>query len=303
MTEASTARRRQRSRYDRPRSYVSWLGMVMGIIGGVAGALYVTWVLFPTQNINTAPWQLDEESRNAYVVAIMLSYAADGDLGRTIEQLTALRLPGDDPIQQVADIACELASSSYVDSSSGIRAVRNMMTFYQGQGRGGCADRLIPIDSLAPTQVLEVILPTATLIPPPTKTATPPVTLEPTETPQPFVPTAPPARAFEPVNTRSFCSVENAGVIEVRVVDFNAQGIPGQPVRVRWGGGESTFFTGLKPERGAGYADFEMEAGLSYTIEMPGLSDPLSVPLEARPCNLEGGGTSTTSYEVVFRGR
>ena len=298
----SPARSRQRSRYERPRSYVSWFGIILGIVAGIGGALYLTWVQFPTQNVNTAPWQLDEEGRNAYIVAIMVNYAYDGDLTRTIEQLTALRLPGDDPIQQVAEVACDLASTGYVDSSSGLNAIRSMMTFYQGQGRSGCADTLIPVDNLAPTQVVQVILPTATPIPPPSKTPTPPSTLQPTSTSQPFIPTQAPSRAFEPVNTRSFCSVENAGVIEVRVVDFNAQGIPGQPVRVRWSTGESTFFTGLKPERGTGYADFEMEAGLSYTIEMPGLSDPLSVPLEARPCNLENGGTSTTSYEVVFQG-
>lgn len=90
-------------------------------------------------------------------------------------------------------------------------------------------------------------------------------------------------------------------MIEVRVQDFEGTGLPGQPVRVRWTDGESTFYTGLKPERGPSYADFEMEAELSYTVEMPGLSDPSTTPLVADSCFTEFGDQSVTSYRVVFR--
>ncbi|GAB4526974.1 MAG: hypothetical protein OHK0046_44300 [Anaerolineae bacterium] len=298
----SRARVRQRSRYDRPRTYVSWVALILGLMLGIGGGLYWAWVLQPVEEVDTAPWQLDETGLNAYIVAIMLNYAYDGDLNRTIAQLTALRLPGDDPIQSVAEIACELASTGYINSNSGIRAVRSMMAFYQGQGRTGCADGLVPPDAQVPTAVVQVVLPTPTLIPPPSKTPTPPSTIEPTATTAPFNPTQPPQLAFEVLRTQSFCSPDNSGVIEVRVIDFEGQELPGQPVRVRWAGGSSTFFTGLKPERGRGFADFQMEAGLSYTVEMPGLSNPLSSPLEARDCFLENGDTSVTSFEVIFRG-
>lgn len=300
--QSAARNRRVRSRYDRPRYYVSWWGLALGMIVGMAGGVFFAWNIVPVQQVNTAPWQLSEPDRDAYIVAIMLNYEYDGDLQRAVAELSALRLPGNDPIQQVADVACRLASTGYVDSNGGLRAVRSMMTFYQNQGRSGCADTLIPDDAGRATEVLQLELPTPTPIPVATKTPTPFVTTEPTETPIPFIPTEPPPRAFELVDRRSFCSVEFPGVIEVRVVDFNTIGIPGQPVRVRWSDGESTFFTGLKPERGPGYADFEMEAGLAYQIEMPGLSDPSTTPLIASECTLEGGLTSITSYRVVFQG-
>jgi hypothetical protein len=71
-------------------------------------------------------------------------------------------------------------------------------------------------------------------------------------------------------------------------------------VRVRWDGGESLFATGLKPERDAGYADFQMEPGMSYIVDMPGLSDP-SQPLTATTCALENGDRSVISYRVILR--
>lgn len=293
---------RQRSRYDRPRRYVSWVGLLLGVIIGVSGALYYTWVIDEVRIVDTAPWQLNEFGRNQYLVAIMLRYAHDGNLEDTIAALSTLRLPGDDPIQQVADVACHLASTGYVSSNSGLRAIQSMMVFYQNQGRAGCADTLIPLEPDNDNDVIQIELPTPTLPPVPTKSPTPEITRPPTATQPPFIPTEPPPRAYELVGRSSFCSEQFPGVIEVRVVDFNAQETPGQPVRVRWADGESTFFTGLKPERGAGYADFEMEAGFSYIIEMPGLSDPSTTPLVASECILDGGATSITSYRVTFQG-
>jgi len=116
------------------------------------------------------------------------------------------------------------------------------------------------------------------------------------------VPTNAPVRSFSLVSgLPTFCDAELSGIIEVRVVDTIGREIPGQPIRVSWNGGESTFFTGLKPERGAGYADFEMEPDFSYIIEMPGLSEPVSTPIVASTCNLEFGGQAVTSYRLVFQ--
>lgn len=294
--------RRLPSRYDRPRTYVSWGGILIGLLLGAGGGLFYAWNVDPVEQIDIAPWQLNEDDRNQYMVAVLLNHAHEGQLAETIQELVALRLPGNDPIQAVADIACEMARAGYVDSNSGYRAMRNVVLFYQGQGKSGCADELVPLDASPQADIVQVVLPTATPRPPATKTPTPPVEPSATSTPRPLAtPTQPPQRAFELVRLTTFCDSINPGTIEVRVVDFNAQGIPGQRLRVRWNDGDSLFVTGLKPERGIGYADFEMEPGLSYIVEMPGLSDP-TTPIVADTCTLEGGGTATTSYQVVFRG-
>jgi hypothetical protein len=269
------------------------------VLGG-GGGLFYTWVLNPIVEFDTQPWQLNATDRQHYIVAIMLDYAYRADLPRTIERLAALR-PRQDPIQEVADLACTLTTSAYVNNSSGLRAVRAMMRFYQLQGRTGCADQIVLPDDVQSTAVVVIQLPTPTLTPPATKTATPDSPLRTTPTPGLFiVPTNPPQRNYEIANIPTFCSVERAGLIEVNVVDFNGRGIPGQRVRVRWDGGESIFATGLKPERDPGYADFAMEPGVSYIVDMPGVSDP-SRPLTATSCALENGDRSIISYRVVLR--
>ncbi len=97
------------------------------------------------QEFDTEPWQLTTEAKDQYIVVIALNYGHDGDLGSAINRLAALQLPGD-PIQAVADTACRLATTGYVNSSSGLHTVRAMMKLYQPQGRSGCADSLISTD-------------------------------------------------------------------------------------------------------------------------------------------------------------
>lgn len=302
--EISPAQKRRRSRYERPRTYISWVGLILGILLGAGGGIYYAWNLAPVEEVNISPEQLRETDRNHYLVAIMMNYAYDGNLNRTIQELVTLDLPGNDPIQAVAVIACDLARTGYVDSNGGLNAVRSMMAFYQGQGKAGCADELLPAIDLQPTREIRGVLPTPTLRPPASKTPTPPGTIQATDTPLPAPQsTDAPQRDFELVSLRQMiCSEEIAGVIEVRVVDFNSQEIPGQPIRVRWSGGQSNFVTGLKPERGQGYADFDMQPGIAYTIEMPGLSDPTSSPILADECITENGETSVKSWEVIFQG-
>lgn len=294
MTEQTVPRKYRRSR--RPFSI---LGILVGLILGVGLGLLFTWGLSPVEVVDTEPWQLTTEDKTQYVVAITMSYAYDGDLNAAINRLVGLRFPGD-PIQAVADLACALVTTGYANNTSGLNAVRSMMRFYQLQGRSGCADTLIPAGD-APGSVVTIDVPTATvtLTPPASKTPTPAAERG-TATPVLIVvPTSPPQNDFELVSVNTSC---DTGIIRVYVVEVNGStGIPGMEIRARWDGGESRFFTGLKPEQGAGYADFQMEPDLDYLIDMPGRADPVSQTLSAVPCTTESGGRALTSYTVFFR--
>lgn len=288
------------SRYQSSRRLVSWVALILGVLIGVGGGLFYTWNVNPVEEFNTEPWQLNNTDRDQYVVAIALSYGHTGDLNRAVERLLSLR-PQSDPIQSMADSACKLATTGYVDSGSGLRAIRSMMRFYQLQGRTGCADTLIPMTDGEPTPVVSIDVPTPTLVPPASKTPTPEnISGATPTTTRVFVPTSLPQRDFVLADVRTFCSVELSGLIEVYVQDFNQEGIPGMEIRVRWSNGEDTFFTGLKPERGPAYSDFQMDAGQSYVIEMPGRSDPSTQPLSAAPCTTEAGERAIISYRAVF---
>jgi hypothetical protein len=288
------------SRFHRPRRPFSVWGLLIGILLGLIGGLVYAWQIAPVREFDTSPNQLRRDDKANYVVAIALRFAQDSDLTTAFNALTELGL-GADPFQEVADIACELASSGYVDSTAGIRALRTLKTFYQLQGKTGCADVLI--DEATPVPMVTVFVPTntPTLVPPPSKTPTPENNFAtPTPSGIQVVPTTRPRQLYEGQILNTFCSVELSGIIEVRVLDFNGDEIAAQQVRVRWNGGEDEFVTGLKPERGLGYADFQMEAGLNYTIDMPQQSDPITQPLVADGCTTTDGETAITSYRVVF---
>lgn len=295
-------RQQPAKKYTRPRHIVSWPLLLFGLIVGVAGGLAYAWVVSPVVEYDTEPWQLRRSDKAHYVAAITLDYSYDGDLHQAVERLLALQLEGD-PIQAVADIACNLASTGYIDSNSGLRAVRSMMTFYRLQGKQGCADTLLPVvEPPQPTALVEVVIPTATFMPPATKTPTPSAPAGPTPTPiRLIVPTSAPQRSFVLANISTYCSTSESGQIEVLVQGFNGDGIPGQRVRVRWDSGSDQFFTGLKPEKGAGYGDFTMTAGNAYQVDLPGLSQPIAEPLAAVPCTTTSGAQAITSYRVIFR--
>jgi hypothetical protein len=304
MTESSglePERSQPARKYTRPRHLISWWAVFFGLVIGVGGGLAYAWGVNPVVEFDTEPWQLNDDDKAHFIVAIMLAYAQDSDLNLAVSRLQELRLEGD-PIQAVADAACDLATTGYVESNSGLRAIRSMMTFYQLQGKQGCADNLIPVQDEEPTTVVQVTVPTATLAPPATKTPTPAAPENPTPTNVSIiVPTSPPQSDFTLVNVSTYCDAALSGLIEVYVQDDGGEGLPGNEIRVRWDEGSDTFFTGLKPERGPGYADFQMEANKGYTVELPGHSDPTSEPLTAVPCTDDNGSRAITSYRVVFR--
>jgi hypothetical protein len=291
------------SRYLRPRlsRMVSWTAIILGVIAGFAVALYVAWVLSPLELTNIHPRQLAPSERAQYMSLVAVSFAQGADIDTTVERLLAVVPPGRDPFQEVADVACDLAQSGYGSTTSGIEAIRAMKTLYQLQLKTSCADDLVLVAN-EPTPIIQVALSTPTLLPPPTKTPTvvPPSAPSPTAF-EVFVPTAVAQDEYVLINVATYCRAAPNGLIEVYVQDFNGQGIPGQPVRVRWNGGEDVFYTGLKPEISTAYADFEMDNSLTYTIDMPDRSEPGTRQLSPVACTTENGVAGRTSYRATFR--
>ncbi len=276
---------------------------LIGIGAGIGFGLYYAWKVSPVVMTNTAPWQLSTDNQQTYLIVISLAYAKDHDLNRMVTRITDLRL-GAQTWQVLADTACELAKSSLASTNTGLTAIRSMVQLAQSQGASSCASTLLPLYTSTPAPTPTIIQPTATLVPPPTKTPMP--------TPGPtFTPVAPPntdltltpTGDFKIVATDAFCDPKKPGVIEVLVQDSDSTGLPAIHVQVTYAGGKDDFFTGLEAERGPGFADFQMSAGNSYTVTLPGLSE-VSRPLDAGPCNVaasDGGGKSVISYRVTFR--
>jgi hypothetical protein len=291
------------NRHLRSGTGLSWFALILGVGLGITAGLIYTWQIDPVVERNTAPWQLSSAGREDYVVAIALSYAYNHDLPLAFNRLRALR-PNQNVWQVAADVACDRVRTGKTVTNSDIRVIRALEQLYRPQGATGCADGLYPTPaSVAFATPIPTFTPTPTLPPPLTKTPTPPLpTSTPFETPVPT--TTPPSGTFVVARVQSFCEPTVSGVIEVRVYDRLGQGVPGVPVQVTWSGDQKdTFYTGLKPERETGYADFEMTPGRSYSVSIPGLTSRAPV-VDAEPCQATVDGqtvTSTTSYWVNFQ--
>jgi hypothetical protein len=88
-----------------------------------------------------------------------------------------------------------------------------------------------------------------------------------------------------------------ASVLRVTVYDDAGQPLPNVELLIRWPQGEDRFFTGLKPEQGAGYADYDLVAGERYQVGVVGLESDVAQEIVADTC-LDG---TPAGWDVVFR--
>jgi hypothetical protein len=68
----------------------------------------------------------------------------------------------------------------------------------------------------------------------------------------------------------------DAPLIQVEALDRNRQPVPGILVIITWDEGEERFYTGLKPEKGLGYADFSPSPNVSYIVRLEESGEPIS---------------------------
>jgi hypothetical protein len=137
---------------------------------------------------------------------------------------------------------------------------------------------LIPNQTLAgeatevPTEIIETPFTFAT------------ATARPTRTPLP-----PPGKPFDLVGQDTVCDVNLAeGLLQVMLMDSRRRQVAGVEVVVTWNGGEDSFFSGFKPELGDGYADFQMQEGIAYSVRV--VEGGTTVPDISIPICTDAGG-------------
>lgn len=278
--------------------YFSYSVFAFSLIAGIALGLVLTRAHGPLQRGKAEPWQLRAEDRHHYQIAIALEYAGSGDLPSAMNKLIALR-PAQDPLDALAEAACALGSSGYLRNESGIKALSSAVALYSSQGRSGCAEQLLPQEAAdaAPEPPSEQAPSASFATPLPTK---PPLPEDRSSAPiRRRPPTPAPQRSFEARDARSHCDPSKPALIEARVVDYLGRGIPGQRIRVRWGDKADIFVSGLKVDQGDAYADFQMEEGFEYAIDMPGAAEPLGASLSTGPCYSDNR-RGLKSWRVTF---
>ena len=97
------------------------------------------------------------------------------------------------------------------------------------------------------------------------------------------------------------CEAGLSPQIQVVVQDETGKGIPGMEVWLVWSTGSDRAVTGLKPELGAGYVDFDATPGVDYVLSIGELGFPLVTDLQIQPCPAEEDEDQTPgSWRVVL---
>ena len=276
--------------------------ILLALLTGICIGLIVSWSSSAAGSGEAAS-VLRGVPPEEYAALVARAWSVDGNDLRARERIEAVLPAGASPAQHMADMACRLASSAAAGSPEGQAALWSMRNYYQSSGLRSCADALLPaLDEHASILLADTptATPGATLRPPPSKTPAPATTPEPvpTNTAAPTL-TATPLRSFTMTGPAAFCDADRPALLEVYVQDRENRGLPAMELRVSWNGGEDRFFSGLKRERGLGYADFEMETGRRYRVNMPGYAG-VSRWFATGACVDEGIRT-LRSWRVVFR--
>jgi hypothetical protein len=259
---------------DERRPY--WFVLTGVVIGIVLGLLYA-WVWVPVEHIDTHPVTLRDDFKDTYRALIALGYTANGDEGRARARLALLGDP--DPARTLAIQAQQtLADGGSADAA---RALGILAAALEGQLASSEAVEVVVVSA---THELDATLnasPTAedgtpqseaTDTPQATASATPPPTPRPSQTATPT--------QGAPFTLRDFTLICNPNLSAplIQVYVYGSGNVPAAGVKaiVSWDGGQDSFFTGLKPEIGFEYGDFEMTPGVSYSVRLVTGGEPIT---------------------------
>jgi hypothetical protein len=263
-------------------------GLILGLILGMVYA----WMISPVEEVDTHPHLLREDYKDIYRALIARAYQANNNLPRAEARLDLI--DDDDPALALAaqaqrylaeggevELAKVLANLSSALQTAAITVATPPPQNTGPQIQNNGTDQVSPTpednaeDQNTPT---------------PSEEVSPDPTITPTESP-PFV-----LQDSSPICDPTL----GEPLIQVIATNSNGEGVPGVALEISLGPDqEQTFYTGLKPEIGLGYADFLAEPGLTYTLEVPE-SGLVIEDIEVPPCVTESEDSYWGSWEVYI---
>lgn len=261
------------------------IAFLIGAVAGIALGLFYAWIVDPVEFRTADPSQVEARYREAWIVSAAEAYLAGGDWERARMRLNGLSDPN---LAQTVGALFERVSAGAPNPAA--RALAHLADRLGARTAGMLVYLATPI--VSPTPRLSPVI--ATRVPP---------TLVPTATdsfPTP-TPTATPTPEFVLASRDSVCE-SGTPQIRVSVQDVEGQGLPGIDVWITWDGGADRFVTGLKPEFGVGFGDFDMQPDVSYRVGA-GTQSALALVsnLRADACATNTGEAGRLSWNIVLR--
>jgi len=256
-----------------------WILLGIGLILGVAGGLYYAWKINPVEYVDAAPSSLRQDFQSDYIALIASSYAATGELDQAQVRLSIFGL------KDLGSYLGRLAQNRLAEGRPESEA-RALAKLAAAVGEGPLTLPITPSPSQDPSTGEPSITPSPS----------------PSSTPRPLrPPSSTPGAPFELIDQEKVCDPAlEKPLLQIRIIDALSEGVPGMSILVIWDSGQEKFFTGLKPELGLGYADFVMDEGVVYTLQVTE-ADRLATGLKTEPCTGEEGEFYPGTWMLTFQ--
>lgn len=276
------------------RHFVS--SVAFGFLLGLGSILLYAWVLAPVDFSNADIVDLRDLHKDDYIRMIAAEYMVDGNFVLTQRQITALGVS--DTGSRVFDLA--RTEPNPLRQQALVRLYLHLQNpALVLKATGTPTPRPTTSVTLTPRSTARPATPTL-IIPTPTLTRIRP-TLEPTLVPPTAFPN-PAAPLFKLAEKQALtCRDIDEGVIQVIVRDADGNDLAGIAIEVAWATGHDSFYTGVKPERGLGFADFAAEPGL-YSVRLldNARSEPVQdLHIDPAPGDC-AGSNNTRGWRLIF---
>lgn len=261
-------------------------GLILGVIIGIAYG----WGVQPVEYRDTPPGSMRSDFQDHWRVQIALAYQASQDLPRAQARLALLGSPNP---------AGELTAQAQRWLERNPDEARALSSLAAALGASQPASSGTPAEPSATTPADGTL---QSSNPSTARTATPPSAASPVFTPLATrTPTATPGAAYELLTQELRCQAAGqAPRLEVIALDAAGEPVPGVTALVEAPGLQAQFVTGLKPELGLGYADYEIEPEITYSLRLA--DGGLIIPgLAAVTCQTADGAQAWGAWRFTFQ--
>ncbi len=269
--------------------------ILTGLLLGLTMGLIFTWVVSPVKEIDTHPNLLRDDYKDIYRTLIARAYQANNNLPRAEARL-ALIGDEDPSLALAAQAQRYLAEGGDIETA---KVLANLSSALQSAAINSATP--LPAETEGSNQTQETDDPEVS----PTLTNDGQDTSQSTPTPddEPAIPTPTPTESppFILQDSTPICDPTlGESLIQIIATNGEGEGVPGVALVISLGPNlTESFYTGLKPEVGLGYADFSAEPGLTYTLEVP--DSGLVVPdIEVPTCQTESEDSYWGSWEIYI---
>ncbi len=253
-------------RFPPPPRVVFGIAALISLALGLMIGIAVTWVVWPVQYSNADAADLRPAYKDDYLRMISAAYQVNGDLAAAKQQLSQLGL--NNPTLSINNLIARDKTSS--TSYASLEALASL-----AQSISVKPDQVAAQPTSAPQAVVIVTTPTVAI----------PI--------------------FKLVEHTQLSCVDEPDAAHLRFIvrDLKGNDLPNVGIQIAWSGGDDTVYTGLMPERGVGYADYEAAPG-TYSVTLLGAqSDMVSdlvVGNAPADCKTDRGATPR-GWKLVFQ--